>query len=103
MIVLPGDVSMAARALMARPAHQRWHLACKMARQADMEDRYVKAYGRVHPRWGTGSLMSRASKEPLRSEPTMDDPDYAASQILVLLAIQARRALKDGGTQGGSV
>ena len=55
-----GDVMALARGLSGMPAdHQR--IACQQAYlRAHCADKFRKRLGRVHPRWGDGSLMAFA-------------------------------------------
>ena len=103
-MILPVDISTAARALLCLPAGVRWDRARDWVGQAGAARAYLEAQGRAHPEWGSGSLMARARKERLLPEPTMDDPDYAACMILMLLAVQAQpeAQLMQRGAAGSS-
>ncbi|WGW02523.1 DUF7742 family protein [Tropicibacter oceani] len=90
--VLPGDVSAAARALLAVPASARGGLARRLVLQADAADRYRRRLGKAHPFWGNGTLMAAAlGRGAARDEPRLDDPDYAECFIAVLNALLDRR------------
>lgn len=89
--VMHGDLTSAARHLLALPAAARPdHCACLIT-QADAADRYRKRFGRVHPRWGNGTLMAAARRIPLPPEPPLHDPAYASCLLLVLTALIQRR------------
>ena len=87
--VLHGDVSSAARVLRRVPPVRRAFLCRRMLAEAEAADRHVARHGRLHPRWGNGSLMSAARKRPLAPEPTFDDPDYCACFETVLACLRA--------------
>jgi hypothetical protein len=87
--VLPGDVSTAARALLAVPKHERPALAHLLVARADMAHGFAQTWGRAHPVWGTGSLMSAALHLPCHPEPVASDPAYALALIDVLRAVVA--------------
>lgn len=88
--VLYGDVSAAARALLTAPPGARDRLLARMLTEADAAEVYRRDTGRVHPLWGTGSLMSAALAHAVAPEPHLDDPDYAACMALVFKALAAR-------------
>lgn len=89
--VLHGDVSSAARVLLAAPPAQRGDLCRRLLAEAEAADAHVRRSGRVHPRWGNGSLMSAARKRALANEPTFDDVDYCACFEMVLRCVRMRR------------
>lgn len=88
--VLHGDVSCAARALYAAAPGRRAVLCARMIAEAEEADRYRARHGRLHPRWGNGSLMAAARRYPLADEPGFDDPDYCRC-FMQVLAMLARR------------
>ena len=94
--VLHGDVTAAARALLAAPPAGRAGLLARLLAEAEAADAYRLATGRAHPRWGTGSLMSAALARPVAREPFLDDPDYAACLIQVFAALVARAGQAPG-------
>lgn len=89
--ILHGDVSSAARALLAVPAASRPGLCTRLIREAEMADAHVRRTGRLHPLWGNGSLMSAARKRVLAAEPGFDDNAYCACFGQVLEAVIAFR------------
>lgn len=89
--VLPGDVAAAACALLALPMRKRPGAMLEMLHRAEAADRYRRALGRAHPRWGTGSLASAALQLPRRDEPFLDDPDYVDCMLTVFAALKARQ------------
>lgn len=86
--VLHGDVSNAARALLYVARARRRQLCARMIAEAEAADIYARAKGRLHPRWGNGSLMSAARKRMLADEPTFDDADYCGCFEMVLRGLQ---------------
>jgi hypothetical protein len=88
--VLHGDVSTAARALLAATPGSRAALVARLLREAEAADRFRDASGRAHPIWGNGSLMSAAMAYPRAREPYLDDREYAACLVMVLEGLIAR-------------
>lgn len=85
--LLHGDVSNAARALLAAPRRQRSALCRRMIDEAEAADAHVRRTGRLHPFWGNGSLMAAARSRRLADEPGFDDPDYCECFEMVLRAL----------------
>lgn len=79
-----GDALAAARALFPHaPSRRPWvfaRLCAEAHRAAAARDRS----GRMHPRWGDGSLMAAALRRDPPGEPPLNDPDFRACLILVL-------------------
>lgn len=90
--VLHGDVTAAARAMLAAPAEARARLLTRLLVEAEAADAYRLRTGRAHPLFGTGSLMSAALAHPVTREPYLDDPDYAACLARVFETLAQRRA-----------
>jgi hypothetical protein len=90
--VLHGDVSSAARALLAAPEILRAGLCRRLIREAEAAERYVRKTGQMHPIWGNGSLMAAARRRVLAAEPSFDDRDYCACFEEVLRALTEHRA-----------
>lgn len=88
--VLHGDVSSAARALLRVPEAQRRGLCQRMIKEAETADDHVRRFGKLHPLFGNGSLMSAARKRLLAAEPGFDDLAYCACFELVLRCLIAR-------------
>ncbi|MDA7963426.1 hypothetical protein [Ruegeria sp.] len=74
--VLHGDISAAARALLAAPRADRDRLCARMIAEAELADHHTRQTGRVHPLYGNGSLMAAARGRPLADEPNFDDTRY---------------------------
>jgi hypothetical protein len=86
--VLLSDVSAAARVLLGVPKFQRARLCARMLREADHADRYLRKQGKLHPKWGNGTLLAVARTRPLSSEPSFDDVDYCSCFELVLRGLR---------------
>ncbi|WP_171099741.1 hypothetical protein [Ruegeria sp. HKCCD7255] len=82
--VLHGDVSAAARALLAVPATDRERLCGRMIAEAEAADQHVAQTGRLHPVFGNGSLMAAARGRHLADEPGFDNLSYCACFEMVL-------------------
>jgi hypothetical protein len=54
------DLLAAARCVAAAAPNHRAGLIEQLLTQSDAAHRYAKRFGRAHPHWGNGSLMSRA-------------------------------------------
>ncbi len=89
--LLHGDVSNAARALLAVPRPLRPALCRRMIDEAEAADAHVRRTGRLHPFWGNGSLMAAARRRRLADEPGFDDPDYCECFEMVLRTLIAHK------------
>ena len=87
--VLPTDVITLARALLASGPDRRAALARSIARGAVRAQRFAQLTGRVHPRWGDGSLDAAARRYPLAREPFWDDPDYLCCLQRAIWVVQS--------------
>ncbi|MEX0348018.1 MAG: hypothetical protein AB3N15_01235 [Paracoccaceae bacterium] len=95
--MLHGDVSSAARALLMVEPGARKDLSALLVSEAQEAAAHVKGTGRLHPRYGNGSLMSAAHQRPLANEPGFDNPDYCACVIDVLRAVMRHHRSKGRG------
>lgn len=86
-----GDVTTAARVLLAAPSVCRRALAARLLREAASADTYRRRSGRAHPFWGNGTLMSAAMAHGPAPEPPLDDRDYLSCLGLVIDALMAER------------
>ncbi len=82
--VLHGDLSSAARALLAAPHPSRTRLCVQMIAEAELADAHVQKTGRLHPLYGNGSLMATARTRVLADEPGFDDVQYCQCFEMVL-------------------
>ncbi|MEM8728391.1 MAG: hypothetical protein AAGF79_00620 [Pseudomonadota bacterium] len=87
--LLHGDISDAARALLAAPQTGRARLCQRMIIEAEAALTHVNHTGRLHPVWGNGSLMSAARQRRLAPEPGFDDLEYCRCMELVLTCLIA--------------
>lgn len=97
--VLPGDVSAAARALLAVPCGARAGLCRRIFGAAAEAATFADLFQRLHPRWGDGSLAAAARAFALADEPFQDDPDYLACTRLVLQELAAQLAAADADSR----
>ncbi len=93
--VLPGDISAAARALLAVAPCARAGLCSEIFTGAQIACAYVEQTGRLHSKWGDGTLNAAARRFELADEPSYDNPDYLASTQLVLEALAITLRLED--------
>uniref|UniRef100_UPI004038AAAC DUF7742 family protein n=1 Tax=Yoonia phaeophyticola TaxID=3137369 RepID=UPI004038AAAC len=70
------DIEAAARALLVVPAHERAALATKICQRAQAADKYRRRLGRVHPDFGTGSILSAAARFRQAPRPDRICSDY---------------------------
>ncbi len=89
--VFYSDVSAAARVLLRHPAPDRPVTLAKLITQADAADRYVRRLGKLHPRWGNGTLAATALQMEPAQEPSFDNADYCGCFEMVLRALRGRR------------
>ncbi|CUJ89088.1 hypothetical protein RUE5091_00817 [Ruegeria denitrificans] len=82
--VLHGDVSAAARALLAALPQNRDRLCIRMIHEAELADKHVGQTGKLHPVFGNGSLMATARNRQLADEPGFDDVQYCRCFEIVL-------------------
>jgi hypothetical protein len=87
----PADLTAAARALLALPEAQREAAAGRLLCEAEAADRHRKRLGRVHPRWGGGTLEGAARGWPLAPPRPLADTEFLACLWLIIGAILARR------------
>lgn len=92
--VMHGDISSAARALLAARPDLRPALARQMIHEAECADRYVIENRRIHPQFGNGTLMAVARKRPLAVEPDFDNADYSRCFEMMLRILRRRVSLQ---------
>ncbi|WP_437436814.1 DUF7742 family protein [Ruegeria arenilitoris] len=79
-----GDVSAAARALLAAPPSERESICLQMFNEAQLAHEYTSDMGRLHPKYGNGSLMAVAYIRRLADEPSFNDLQYCECFEIVL-------------------
>lgn len=87
--VLSGEVTLAARALLAVPIGARQDRAAQFLRRAEIADAYRLVQGQAHPDWGNGTLSGVLGPSALPAERFMEDPAYLACHLALLQALQA--------------
>ena len=90
--VLHGDLVAAARALLCLAPSRRQEAMRELLRAAELGDRHRKRHGRLHARYGSGSLMSAAGRWPQLPEPFLDDPDYLHCLSVVIAELRSHVA-----------
>ncbi|MAC81259.1 MAG: hypothetical protein CML66_24735 [Rhodobacteraceae bacterium] len=90
--ILPDDVNIAARALLAAPMEGRERLCRRMIVEADAALVHVNRTGVLHPAWGNGSLTSAARKRRLAPPPEGDDLDYCRCMETVVFCLIEHQA-----------
>lgn len=95
--VLHGDISAAARALLAAPRHAREGVCVRMIAEAELADKHVLRTGQLHPVFGNGSLMAAARNRRLADEPGFDDVQYCQCFEMVLHHLIRFQAARKAG------
>lgn len=90
--VLYSDLCAASRALMAVVQHERHRLCAQMLHEADTADRFVRRLGKLHPKFGGGTLAEVASQRPMAADQGFDDLDYCSCVKLLLQHLIERRS-----------
>ncbi len=90
--VLVGDLEYAVAALLSQDPAIWDDIARAMITQAHLADCARKRLGRAHPQFGTGSLMSAASKRARSRRRNRCDATYCAALAVVLAALRDWRA-----------
>lgn len=85
--VFYSDVSAAARVLLGTPPAFRAQVCIRMLREAEVADRFMRRLGKLHPKWGNGTLLATARRRHLNAEPSFDNPEYCDCFRHVLLAL----------------
>jgi hypothetical protein len=81
------DIETAVRALLAVEARARAGLMTELLRRADIADRYRKTLRRPHVLFGTGTLMSAASRFDLAPRPARISGEVLRAYAIVINAI----------------
>lgn len=97
------DAVAAARVLLRHPRERRPWVLHRMLAEAVAAHDWRRQTGRVHPRWGDGSLMSAALRRPAAHEPPLTDPAWCrlVAYIYLALAHGALGALPLDRQEGG--
>jgi predicted nicotinamide N-methyase len=85
--VLIGDLLAAADLLARLPAPQRRARIDRLLDEAHAAHRYMRRFGRPHPRWGCGGLLARVLAEGAGTGHGGDITDFAAlAEVAAALA-----------------
>ncbi|MFK7834893.1 MAG: hypothetical protein AB8B60_01620 [Sulfitobacter sp.] len=84
------DLRAAGRVLLACSASVRQAKCKELLQQADIADRVTRNTGKLHPKWGNGTLYDAAVRQGVALEPSLDDPDYALCLEIVLRQLRQR-------------
>lgn len=90
------DIRACARVLLARAQGDWSQLLAQMLAEADHADRYRKAFGRAHPRFGNGTLIAVALAHHPAPEPVAADNAYLGAIAAVIEAVLDWRAERQG-------
>ncbi len=82
------DIEVATRALLHCPAATRPALIATLIAQAKTADSYRKRMGKLHPRWGSGTLMSAAARYPQTPRIDRMTPDALGAMALIIKTLQ---------------
>lgn len=85
--LMHSDVIAAARVLLRHRRERRPWILHRMLAEAARADRWRRRTGRLHPRWGDGSLLAVALRRRAESEPPLDDPAWCRLIAYVYLAL----------------
>lgn len=86
-----GDALAAARALYPLPDRLHRFALTRMLAEAAAAEAHARATGRMHPRWGDGSLMAAALRRRCVREPLLTDPRWCRCVALVYGTLAARQ------------
>ncbi len=81
------DAIAAARVLLRHRRERRPWVMHRMLAEAASADAWRRRTGRLHPRWGDGSLMATALRRPLAGEPPLADPAWCRLVAYVYLSL----------------
>ena len=81
------DAVAAARVLLRHPRERRPWVLHRMLAEAVNADSWRRRTGRVHPRWGDGTLMAVALRRPAADEPPLSDPGWCRLVAYVYIAL----------------
>ncbi|ATI41646.1 hypothetical protein CBW24_06290 [Pacificitalea manganoxidans] len=85
--VLIGDLLAAAEVLAAVPEPARADRLARLLRGAALAERHRQRTGRAHPRYGDGSLMAAAMKQP-RAPGAVRDAEFRRCLGMVLAELE---------------
>lgn len=94
--VLIGDILCLARVLHRARPPDRPALCQRLILQAEAADKFRKRFRRVHPMWGNGSLMGRATQADAQAlrHISLSDPDFCEALGVALQKLGEWRNFK---------
>jgi len=87
------DIEAALRVLLLHEPAVQPRIATRLIDQAHCGDKYRKRLGKPHPQFGSGTLMSAASKHARAARPTRYDAPTIAALKTLLDALASRRVI----------
>lgn len=96
--ILSTDLIAAAAVLAAAPLTARPRLAREMLAQSHAAHAYFKRFGRPHPFWGDGSLLTRALAFDHRATPNLSDARFLAALAQMTRACATHKAAQTCST-----
>ncbi len=89
--VLFQDVLRVASALLQVPPSERYPLCCSLFERAAEADAYRARTGRIHPRFGNGTLTSATEAFAHAENQTLENRVFVSCLILVLRVLEERQ------------
>lgn len=86
------DIDVAARVLLAHAPTARKDIMAELVAHADVADRYRKKFGRRHPAFGAGTIMSAAANFRQVPRPSQIDADVLDALGAVIKGLLDRRS-----------
>ncbi len=99
--ILSSDLIAAAAVLAAAPMATRAALAHDILAQSHAAHAYFKRFGRPHPRWGDGALLTRALAFDRRVAPNLSDVDFLAALAQMVRACATHKGSRTCGKPRG--
>lgn len=84
------DVAATVRVLLAVTPMARRQTLKQLLREAAFADKFVRRLGKLHPKWGNGTLLDAAKRRRMAPELSFDDPEYCKCFSQVVLALSHR-------------
>lgn len=78
------DIETAARVLMRVAPDARGEVMSELIARTNKADRFRQTHGRPHPKWGQGTLLSCAAREPMAPRPPLLDADALHAYATVI-------------------
>lgn len=91
---LPGDLWAAASVLWQAAPDDPQAMVARLLAEANAAHRYMRRFGRPHPRWGNGSLMSRCLQGGGRLHGAVADTGFLEALGRVAEVVVAERRFR---------